>query len=196
MMNFKLELLYQDSKTKKTYKLTMYDGSREVGELHYNTDESLGTIIITDIFIKMQHQHTNKHYGSIILDQALNCVFEDLQDTYDTIYIYAKPRYMSYWRILIRHIDCVDIPALLDHLGVESIKDITKSMMDKMQNRPLFKKIFDYKQAEIDETYDLMEFFERFGFKAINTANKHNPMIRSNEVSHVPGIHYTVGKRL
>jgi ribosomal protein S18 acetylase RimI-like enzyme len=178
------------------YRITMYDGYPCAELLFVVSEKKDSHIYIESLHVSKKHRNSNKHYGSILLDYTLNRMFVNLSETHQTILLTAAPFDISEWRILKKHIKYVNIPELLEFLQVESIRDITKDMIDDNEIAFRDMDIFDYFAAENDELVNLITFYQRFGFKIFRESKvKTNKvsyteyeMKRPNEIIPVPGL--------
>jgi hypothetical protein len=184
------------------YELRMHDGSHYCGRLEFQINQDSGHIEIRQLHIERKHQHTDKHYGSIILDYALNRMFINTSEICKTIFLVAHPFEMSYWRIIKHHKNCMNIPALLKYLNVDSLDKVTKKMCDDMADNDYddrigwnYTDIFDFTGAEEQELSQLIKFYQRFGFNPTNAHPRIYEMNRPNKIIPVSNlVSYKAGK--
>jgi hypothetical protein len=198
MIIFELRNLTGDNDSlEQSYILLIDNGSFKdnkcwSGEMQF-TVKTLSTrkyIYIDSLHINRKYQHTDKHYGQIMLDYVLNHMFPNLQETHKTIKLEARPFHMSHWRIIKKHIDRVNIPELLKYYNVESLDKVTKTMID--DDQPSFSdevRIYNLSGASKDELSMLVNFYKRFGFAPVGQPTENGQkMTRPNMIIPVPGL--------
>jgi hypothetical protein len=180
------------------YCLYLSDGE-PVAKLEFDICKKPRKIYIERLKVKQKHQHTNKHYGSIILDYFLNRMIHNLSEDYKTIYLAAYPFDMSYWRIIKKYPEFVDLDKLVKFFNskypnVDSLDKINKNMVDDNENELYGNVYFGFEDAARKE-FDLLEkFYQRFGFVTTGITAGTAYMKRTNKIIPVPGINYTTGK--
>jgi hypothetical protein len=174
--------------------LSMYSGSNYCGYLNFEASgNTIDPIFINSMKIEKRFQHTVLHYGSILLDYALNRMFVNLSQIHKTIQLEARPFHISEYHILTRYPEAVDIPELLKYFYVTDVSEITKDMLSYFASD---RTMFNYALAEDLGTNDLVNFYKRFGFKEAGKGqHKSVIMKRPNKVIPVPDlVKYTTGK--